>query len=219
MNAQLKKITDKFGKGILRKSAFEREGNVEILEKILDGRYYGCIVEIGTGDGVSASFLAKYCDKLNTFDIKDSQIAINLWTYLDLQNVNYYVIDDIDKFHIHFNRDIDSGSVSENIITLIALESFGDFDFAFIDGDHTGERPHKDFMLVKRCGRVLFHDRTRDAVKAVIDSLPEDEVTTIDNFAYWEKKEYANFANAIKQNLEINKSIEKFKKTLRGEKK
>ena len=62
------------------------------------------------------------------------------------------------------------------------------FDFAFIDGDHTGDRPAKDFELVKKCGRVLFHDRTREAVKAVIDALPKDEVEIMGGFAYWERK-------------------------------
>ncbi|MFK5283878.1 hypothetical protein ACI3PL_30305, partial [Lacticaseibacillus paracasei] len=53
-----------------------------------------------------------------------------------------------------------------------------DFDFAYMDGDHTHDT-HEDWALVQRCGRVLFHEfwPLQAPVHNLVMSLPRDEVT------------------------------------------
>ncbi len=66
-----------------------------------------------------------------------------------------------------------------------------DFDFAYMDGDHAHDT-QTDFDLVKRCGRVLFHEfwPLQAPVHNLVMSLPPDEVTVADYdcFAYWSRK-------------------------------
>jgi hypothetical protein len=68
-----------------------------------------------------------------------------------------------------------------------------DFDFVFIDGDHSFKGVRYDFELVKKCGRVLFHDYDRapgkDApVRDFIDTIKEGKMRTTKDYAYWEAK-------------------------------
>jgi len=52
-----------------------------------------------------------------------------------------------------------------------------EFDFAFVDGAHYDQAVRFDFALVKRCGRVLFHDYdnrgppNRDDIYRFVNSL------------------------------------------------
>ena len=62
-------------------------------------------------------------------------------------------------------------------------------DFAFVDGDHKYNEIALDFELVKKCGRVLFHDYGMDHLPDVtdfVDTLPRREVTIDRPFAYWQ---------------------------------
>jgi hypothetical protein len=63
------------------------------------------------------------------------------------------------------------------------------FDFCYQDGDHTHDTL-TDFQLVKRCGRILFHEYwpLQPAVWNLVNSLPSQEVirAQFDCLAYWE---------------------------------
>jgi hypothetical protein len=47
-----------------------------------------------------------------------------------------------------------------------------EFDAAYVDGDHARDT-ETDFALVKRCGRVLFHEywKTQEPVRNLVDRL------------------------------------------------
>jgi hypothetical protein len=61
-----------------------------------------------------------------------------------------------------------------------------EFDFAFIDGDHEGDAPRRDFELVRRCGAVLFHDFDGDnGVRRFVRTLPHHQVADLGMFAFW----------------------------------
>jgi hypothetical protein len=122
-----------------------------------------------------------------TFDLKHGQIESNgttfdrraFWESLGVHNIDLRLVkDDAEK-----KRLIDGMT----------------FEFAFIDGAHDYASVRRDFEMVKRCGRVLFHDaddnRLRDdnpeASNAIFDfiaTLPPKEITRMDIFAYWQRK-------------------------------
>jgi hypothetical protein len=62
------------------------------------------------------------------------------------------------------------------------------FDFAYSDGDHHADTM-LDFDLVRRCGRVLFHEYwpMQPPVWNLVNSLPRGEVIKCEHdcLAYW----------------------------------
>jgi len=96
-------------------------------------------VEIGTCYGISAAHLAQYVKKLHTFDVQEFPCRQLIWDTLGLS----------DKISFHL--------IEDRRATRKILQSV-DFDFAFIDARHEVKEVIKDHRLVKRCGRVLFHD-------------------------------------------------------------
>lgn len=141
-------------------------------------------VEIGTWRGVMTAFLAHHTkERVYTLDIHDYPETCFIWAYFGVEDKIKYVLVPSEKKKKNF------------------LESL-DFDFAFIDGDHTYEGVSNDFKFVKKCGRVLFHDYFKGAhsidddpdneekvgTKRFVDTLPKDEVQVFEPFAYWEKR-------------------------------
>jgi hypothetical protein len=136
-------------------------------------------IEIGTWRGVSTALLAYYAETVTTIDVRFYIDALRTWRFAGVHGkIAYMVIDDEKK---------------EEIVGDI------DFDFAFIDGDHSYEGVKKDFDLVKKCGRVLFHDYGSESEEdwqacvysgptKLVNSLPKDEVTICEPFALWEAK-------------------------------
>ena len=137
-------------------------------------------LEIGTWRGISAALIAHYAKSVTTIDIHFHIDAVRAWRFAGIQKkINYIVTSDENK------SDVISGIP---------------FDFAFIDGAHNYESVKKDFSLVKKCGRVLFHDYSKSATRngkqecvyngptRVVDELPSDEMTIEEPFAYWERK-------------------------------
>ncbi len=176
-----REIENLHGETYLRKSALRIEGGAEAFAWALAGRDYPTVLEIGTYRGVSAAAMAQYCRQVITVDLLQGKREANgehfdryeFWESLGIENVLLILVeDDLDK--------------AEKLADLT-------FDFAFIDGDH-GPGVAKDFELVKRCGRVLFHDYCEDDrpehrwVRDVVKALPPDEVTINGMFALWEKK-------------------------------
>jgi predicted O-methyltransferase YrrM len=148
----------------------------------LQGKRIQRAAEIGTYFGVSAALLAYYTDHVITIDLGNYYDRIPFW-------FEFQVLDRITSF-----------TVEDDAEKAKALTEI-DFDFAYIDGDHTYDAVAFDFELTRRCGRVLFHDyyypgsalskRTNwgkvvPGIKKLVDSLPKTEVTIKEPFAYWE---------------------------------
>lgn len=167
----IEEIAEEFGQKIVHWSA-ARFGGEKIISDIMDRLNVKKAVEIGTHLGLTSLIMSKHCEKLYTFDCWDYEEKYQLWKRFGAENIRYYTVP----------TDKEKGRI------LSTLE----FDFAFVDGDHR-EGVVTDFNFVKHCGRVLFHDANSASyafvcVKNLVDSLPQDEITKIDNFALWERK-------------------------------
>lgn len=135
-------------------------------------------IEIGTQRGLSTCLLAEYGNEVFTFDIKEYPIAKEIWRKAGYEHKIKYLI-------------IKDNAEKKNIVDGIPF-----FDFAFIDGGHKFEDVRFDFELVKKCGRVLFHDYRVEKlpipevieVKEFVDTLREGEIEIKEPFAYWIKK-------------------------------
>lgn len=136
----------------------------------MEGKNIKHAIEIGTWRGVSTALLAHYADKVTTCDLRYYPESMPVWLYFGVNG----------KIRCTIMEDNDSKAKVINEL---------DFDFAFIDGDHSLEGVAYDFELVKRCGRVLFHDygiKHCPGPSKFIESLPETELKLKRPFAYWE---------------------------------
>ena len=145
------------------------------------------VLELGTYRGTSTAVLAHYAsEKVIAVDMVPRLEILEFWRATGvIQKIEYYIVEnDEDKKDLVGHLD-------------------SDFDFAFIDDDHTFEGVSLSFGLAEKCGRVLFHDYFNDylkiagigdwgeaepGVKRFVDALPKDEVTIREPFAYWRRK-------------------------------
>lgn len=126
------------------------------------------VVEIGTFKGASTAYMKQFCSKVFTFDIEDYPQKYKLWEDLSIsKRIFYYTI--------------------ENRKDIKAILDKIKWDFAFIDGSHTWEDARQDFDLVKKCGKVLFHDVNKKAFKGVRRFVDEIKAEIIGPIAYWHK--------------------------------
>ena len=162
-------IVKKYGQHVLKRSALSIRDGAGVFEKVLSGKGYRTALEIGTYRGVSAAEISRYVDRVVTIDLKhgrQEQLGERFdrrafWDSLGIDNIELHLIaDDTEKAEL--------------------IDSL-DFDFAFVDGAHDATVAD-DFELVKRCGRVLFHDYDsrgtpeKDFVYDFVMSLPKEEV-------------------------------------------
>jgi hypothetical protein len=98
-------------------------------------------VEIGTARALTTVALARLCRSVVTIDIGFYALRAEVLRWAKADNAVSVVIPD-----------------DEHKTRLVGLL---DFDFAFVDGDHTEAGCRLDFEITKRCGRVLVHDLTR----------------------------------------------------------
>jgi predicted O-methyltransferase YrrM len=173
-------IIDLYGEEYLKRSALRLRDGDEILREFLEGKGYRTIVEIGTYRGATAALLAQYCERVVTIDLKhgrmeqlgESHSRYDFWRSLGCENIELHLID----------GDREKADILRRL----------HFDFAFIDGAHDASVA-SDFELVKKCGRVLFHeyDNTRPdqnySYDFVNQNLPPNQVTVKDIFALWER--------------------------------
>ena len=128
------------------------------------------VVEIGTYKGISAAWMAQFANKVITFDIKDYSEKYKLWEIFGLKNkIQFYKI----------NNRIEIAKILKDI----------DFDFAFIDAAHNGSAVRRDFELVEKCGRVLFHDthvKTYADINRFVKKIGAKAIGS--NFGYWTKE-------------------------------
>ena len=136
-------------------------------------------VEIGTKFGVGSTFLAHRTKHLITIDIVPRTEPVSVWNYFGVNNKITYAVVENDEEKKEYLSD-------------------KEFDFAILDGGHTYEEVSFDFECVKKCGRVLFHEYilTESSGKPdkflptinFLKTLPQDEITYDDPFAFWEKR-------------------------------
>lgn len=131
---QLMRVLDRYGI-----AAFRRSSVLEGFEKFIQAQDFRgkTIVEIGTLNGLTACVLARYFDRVVTVDIVDSPLKAEIAAMLDIHNIAFVNVRDN----------------AEKADLIRAVQ----FDAAYVDGDHARDT-ESDFALVKRCGRVLFHE-------------------------------------------------------------
>ena len=143
--------------------------NEFILDEFFRNKKIDHLLEVGTYLGVMALLFTRYAKQVTTIDAWPRTDPLSLWGMFEAK-VNYFA----------------SGKQDE----LDSLISKTDFDFAYIDADHSYNCVKHDFENVKKCGRVLFHDYwdSNSEVEKFVKELPQDELTFIEPFVYWERK-------------------------------
>lgn len=178
MSEMRKRIVDLFGQHALKRSILSiREGG-GVMEHFLSGKGVRTALEIGTYRGVGAAEISQFVDRVITIDLHHGRLEQlgeswnrqHFWSALGITNIDLRLVrDDAEK---------------------AALIRSLEFDFAFVDGAHD-QRVRDDFELVRRCGKVLFHDVDRrgkpekDYVYDFVMSLPREQLEFRDIFALW----------------------------------
>jgi predicted O-methyltransferase YrrM len=180
------RIFELYGRPMFRKSAMGIRDGAGVFEKFLKGKGYKTVLEIGTYKGVSAAEISQYVERVITIDLKQGRVEQTdgsfdrkaFWESLGIKNIELILVAD----------DAEKKAIVDKL----------EFDFAFVDGGHDAQSVAFDFSIVKRCGRVLFHDADDNSKRAFkqdanndvfefIDKLPKEEVQFVDIFAMWTK--------------------------------
>lgn len=162
---------------LFRKSVLSIRDGGGVIEKLLGGGKYRRVLEIGTWRGVGAAFMAQFVEHVDTIDLMFGQLEreelrdgwdrMAFWQTIGADNIDLHLVED----------DADKADVIGSL----------DFDFALIDGNHSAASAAADFAMVRRCGAVLFHDYDeKTGVRLFVDTLPRDQVTIMDIFAFWQ---------------------------------
>jgi hypothetical protein len=169
-----------FGQNHIYRSVLASPHDEDVFRFFLRDKNIKLAVETGTFKGTATALLAHYADKVVTIDTKNYVDKYPFW-------IEYGVYNKIESYIV------DSEEDKVNLLADI------DFDFAFIDGDHSVKGVELDFDCVEKCGRVLFHDYYErhscfdmgcaqfQGIVPLVDSLPDEELTISRPFAYWER--------------------------------
>lgn len=172
------RIVALYGRHALKRSILSIREGAGVMEHFLAGRGVRTALEIGTYRGVGAAEISQFVERVVTVDLHQGRLEQlgeqwdrrAFWRSLGIENIELHLVKD-DAEKAEFVRGLD-------------------FDFAFVDGAHDA-RVRDDFELVKRCGRVLFHDVDSrgkpelDHVYNFVMSLPAHELEQRDIFALW----------------------------------
>lgn len=161
----LRRLVDEIGVEVFRRSSV-LEGFDEFLRTT---HFKGeCCMEIGTCNGLTAVVLARYFKKVISVDVAPSAMK-----HIVARSAK------VDT-RVHFIE------VKDNAEKARVVSSFA-FDAAYSDGDHARDT-YTDFELVRKCGRVLFHEywQTQPPVWNLVNSLARTGmVKTKGKFALW----------------------------------
>ena len=173
----MKAIMKKFGKKAFGRSSACAEFENFLCTLVGTDRSHVAL-EIGTFYGITAVLMSQYFERVICVSVDlegDREMKRRIVDHLGIRNVSFY----------------DARDNADKAKFIHAAE----FDFCYQDGDHTNDT-RTDFELVRRCGRVLFHEYwpLQPAVWNLVNSLPQQEVirARYDCLAYWERgQEYA----------------------------
>jgi len=175
-NPMFKVVLEKFGNIAFARSSACME--FENFVRRINARGETCL-EIGTYQGMSAIILTQFFNKVICVSVDDDLRRVIKHEIVELLGIQHKI-----KFY-----DVNNNQEKYDLIR------FMNFDFCYIDGDHTNDTL-TDFSAVKKCGRVLFHEYwpLQPPVWNLVNSLPQNEVTRahFDCFAYWEKHNGSN---------------------------
>lgn len=160
----LVELVKRFGVEVLRRSCV-LEG-FEAFIKQTEFRGKRCL-EIGTCKGLTAVVLSRYFDDVVSIDIMPDEQRIAVREACGAHNVRFVGASDNAR-KAHFVNSID-------------------FDAAFVDGNHANDTG-TDFALVRRCGRVLFHEywQAQPPVWHLVEALRKSGlVQAHGKFALW----------------------------------
>ena len=116
-------------------------------------------VEIGTFWGVTAAYIAQFANKVHTFDIIDHPEKYKVWNDLKVKDkISFHLVKSRDMVGDTFKDFEGIHKLTGKEVDIKTIIDIIEFDLAFVDGDHHYKNVKADFELVKKCGRVLFHD-------------------------------------------------------------
>lgn len=164
-NTDLYKIYRRYGINIFRRSTALLGLDRFMRESGFRGKR--CI-EIGTCKGLTAIILARHFEEVVTFDIFPDDDKRDLAECCRIENIRFF--------------DVANNTQKAEIVN--GLE----FDAAYVDGNHAVDT-EADFKLVRRAGRVLFHEYwpLQPPVWSLVNNLRKTGTVTThgDSFALW----------------------------------
>lgn len=131
---QMDRLFQHFGADIFRRSAVLEDFAGFVARTGFRGKR---CVEIGTFNGLTTLILARHFDEVVSIDTYPYTAKHRVLEYSGVKNVRF----------------VDVQDNAEKAAIINGL----DFDAAFSDGNHVSDT-ETDFELVKRCGRVMFHE-------------------------------------------------------------
>lgn len=162
---QLDRLFAHFGADVFRRSA-ALEDFAGFLNRHPSFRGKRC-VEIGSFNGVTALVLARHFDEVVSIDTYPYTMKKLVLEFSGVKNVRFVDVQD----------NAEKAKIIEGL----------DFDAAFSDGNHVADTEF-DFDLVRRCGRVLFHEyyEQQPPVWHLVNRLKtQGNVETEGKFALW----------------------------------
>ena len=152
-------VFQKYGAGVFRRSSVFHGLGQFLVNNAISGE---CCLEIGTWNGLTAALLSRHFKQVVTVDIAHNAIKRDILAHLGINNVECV--------------DITSNEQKPGVLKGMMKRGLK-IDCAYLDGNHA-EDTEEDFALVKRFGRVIFHEvwPFQSPVWGLVHSLQQDQV-------------------------------------------